>query len=184
MRSAALVVLAAACGRIGFADLPGVWTSDDDGGPPNEAGGHVRDDAGGTTTASCSTRTITQESISTGTVSISGMLGATGGATGSCGGGAGDDIYEITVAGTASLMLEANLSGTTARTVIYVRSTCDDPNSEIVCGNGKGSGASIYLESLAAGTYYVFVDSDTAGSYAGEIDPLEGQNAGCGINAD
>jgi hypothetical protein len=87
---------------------------------------------------------------------------------GSCGGSGGPDVaYELVLAEDATVTAEITVA--TWDTVLYLRSACDDPATELVC-NDDGGGA-LGLRSridaglLTAGTYYLFVDGLYSGAF-------------------
>ena len=100
----------------------------------------------------------------------------------SCGGaGVSEAIYAIDVPTGAQLLATADETGTTADTMLSVRSDCTDPTSELVCDFdlGMGDSAAYRLTQVAAGRYYVFVDGQTAGAYTGRIQTLLPAGASC-----
>jgi hypothetical protein len=80
---------------------------------------------------------------------------------GSCAGRGPEAIYTLDVPAGADVTITTDLPGTTADSVIYVRSDCADPESEVDCNDdGEEIGPSLLeLTDLAADTYYVFVDT-------------------------
>ena len=90
-------------------------------------------------------------------------------AEGSCGGGgAGEHIWTLEVlAGDRPLW--ADTGGSTFDTVLYIRTECDDPQSELSCNDDDpemGVQSRLNLEDLGPGRYYIVVDGfGTDGSY-------------------
>ena len=85
--------------------------------------------------------------------------------SGDCGGGSAEEqVYVFTVAQQVHIVFET--SG--YDTILYLRSLCNNANSEIACNDdgGPGMGSRISVD-LQPGTYYLFVDgySTNAGSY-------------------
>jgi len=70
-------------------------------------------------------------------------------------------IYLLQTPAEADLHISTDYWATGFDTVVYVRTVCDDPSSEIGCNdNASGStmGSALTLPALAAGTYWIFVD--------------------------
>jgi len=79
--------------------------------------------------------------------------------TGSCGGNSEDIVYEFGI----DEPLNLSFRTTGYDTLIYLRSACDDEESEIDCNDDfDGLGSRIETE-LDAGTYYLFVDGYSTG---------------------
>jgi hypothetical protein len=180
-----LLVLVASCGRVGFdtvAQSPG-GELDGGGGTLADSGaaGHM---GGGTNPVPCADRTITDVTLG-GNMNLTGTLGTTGpNAMGTCGGTDAEDIYRVTIDGNdGALLLTAGSS--TADVVMYVRSDCDEPSSEIACAVGKTDGSAVlYFGPLTAGTYYLFVDGDAPGSYEISTESLLGGHSACSFAQD
>jgi hypothetical protein len=183
MRRFAMIVVLAGCGRIGFSPIDlatagdGGRSSDGSFATPNDAGG-------GTNPVSCSARMSTVAVVGDTAMTLSGTLGSAGpNATGSCGGSLAEDLYIIDVDSNDGVLLQTS-SSSTADVVLYVRATCDDPSSERACTVGKADGAAtLYFSSLAAGTYYLFVDANTPGSYSVTGQTFLGKSSGCDITS-
>ena len=101
-----------------------------------------------------------------GDVSVTGVAaGTTSGSSdfsGSCAGTtAPEDVYlfELPYA-VDSLVIDSGGSLTSA---LYVRTTCDDPATELQC-NDFGMTPTLFFGPLGAGTYFVFVDGDMGAS--------------------
>ncbi len=78
-----------------------------------------------------------------------------------------DFIYSVTPAsnGTLTLSLTSTWDGG-----LYVRSSCDDPDTELVCIDQQGENATevLHLDVVGGTTYYVYVDgytSESSGPY-------------------
>jgi hypothetical protein len=86
---------------------------------------------------------------------------------GSCGGNGPEVVYRLELAELADVTITTDLPGTEGDTVLYVRSECGNADSELDCDDDAGvtrSLASVLeLTALAAGRYYVFVDSYSTG---------------------
>lgn len=77
---------------------------------------------------------------------------------GSCGGRGAEDVYTFSIAGDSPLCLSTE--GSRLDTVLYVRSDCGDPESEIACNDDYfGLASALTINAEANLTYYVFVDS-------------------------
>ena len=143
----------AACGRIGF-----------DPNAADAAGGEV------SPPVSCGGRMVVRVP-ETGLVSFD-VAAQTGDATGSCGGaGVADAVfeYDVPIAG-AQLEIATDLPATSSDTLLYVRTTCDAPATELVCdvSGGIGSQAAYRLGALPVGPLFVFLDGDAGAT--GHVD--------------
>lgn len=114
---------------------------------------------------------------------ISGTLAAsTAGDAGSCGGGdVAEAVYSIDVSNGAELLVTADEQGTTADTLIYIRSECMNASTEVVCDteSGMGDNGSYRLTSPTPGRYQIFIDGETAGDFVGRIETLLPAGADC-----
>lgn len=102
-----------------------------------------------------------------------------------------ESIYEVDVAtGPFDLLVSTDLPVTgRTDTVVYVRSDCGDPSSELACNDDLGPSdvqSQLELMDLAAGTYFVVVEQvlgarPERGSHAVEITarPVLGTGAAC-----
>lgn len=84
---------------------------------------------------------------------------------GSCGGSGGPDLaYELVLAEEAAVVAE--ITAATWDTVLYLRSDCGDPATELACNDDySGLRSRIDAGRLAAGTYYLFVDGLYSGAW-------------------
>jgi hypothetical protein len=86
--------------------------------------------------------------------------GAFDDASSTCGGTSGDDVaYEVRLAGESRV--SAEITSASFDTVLYLRRDCDDAASQIVCNDDREPGdltSLIDAGTLAAGSYYLFVD--------------------------
>jgi len=120
--------------------------------------------------ATCSALTVPDTGIITGDFSM-----LVDNATGSCGGGSlPDQVYAIDVPDNAALIVAADGPSETADTLVYIRTVCDDPASEIACDSsgGAGPGGAWRTGPLPAARYWAFVDADATGTYEGTIQVL------------
>ena len=161
MRHLGLVVLCA-CGRIGFdptvastnADAPiGVCSAPAMAVPPS--GG-----VGGTIAAQ----------------PVDDRVGACGGT------GFNELLYEIDIPANTGLLISADGPNTTANSLMYLRSDCSDPATELVCDQdgGLADGAAYRLSSVAPGRKFVIFDGEMRGGVIdGKIQRLLPLDATC-----
>jgi len=107
---------------------------------------------------------------------------------GSCGGGGGELVWAYTAPVAGCLRLDTE--GSAYDTVLYVRSDCADPATQIDCNDDAiGLQSALEIETLAGATYYVFVDGYSANSVGevvlhaapcGELPPTCPDDADCG----
>jgi hypothetical protein len=95
---------------------------------------------------------------------------------GSCGGGGSELIYTLELTAASDVLLTTAVPGTPGLTdnVIYVRTACADDTTELGCNDavdvsGGDYRAELELPGLAAGTYYVFLDTWTEGASEYEL---------------
>jgi hypothetical protein len=91
---------------------------------------------------------------------------------GSCGGGAGEAVFSLTLNQPAQVILDS--VGTSFDSVLYVRSGACEVGTELACDDDSGGSlwsARIIFDILPAGTYFVFLDGFTT-------DPVGGPNEG------
>jgi hypothetical protein len=86
----------------------------------------------------------------------------------SCGGLGGElgFIYSV-LAGPTTYVISTNYPDTTVDTVLYVRTSCALPSSEVACDDdmgGTSNGPSEIVTTLETGTYYIIVDTFGPGS--------------------
>lgn len=161
----------AACGRLGF-------------DPVRDGGGN--DDAPDAPFAqTCAMRTVNQVPVG-GIVTGSATAGG-GNATGSCGGGGSDDaVYAIDlVDDESSLLVAADLPGSTSDTLIHIRRDCDDPSTEVACdvSGGANEDAAQRLIKPGIGRYHVFIEAEPGGAgleYEASIQILRALGHTCG----
>jgi hypothetical protein len=116
---------------------------------------------------------------------ISGTLVAgTGDTAGSCGGdGVAELVYAIDVPPGSGIIAAADGPTTQGNDLVYVRTDCADPASEVACDRDSGIGdqGQLRINSLAAGRYYVLVDGQdgAVGTFDGEVVLLQPQGATC-----
>jgi hypothetical protein len=75
-----------------------------------------------------------------------------------------DLVYAVVPASDGTLVLSLTSAWDGG---LYVRTTCDDPGTELVCTDQLGTDATEVLQLQVTGgtTYYVFVDGYTTDSY-------------------
>ena len=107
-------------------------------------------------------------------------------------GGAGSEVpYQITLDSPAVLTATTDNGGSTVDTVLYLRSTCQSAASEITCNDDDGTahvhGTSRITANLAAGTYFLIVDSATTATGGGFLLTMNltfGSGAACTTQAE
>jgi hypothetical protein len=75
-----------------------------------------------------------------------------------------------------------DVPGTTANTVLYLRSDCDLQASELACSNDVVAATNLrstITASVPAGVYYLVVDSITVGAFALHVELLAGEGQAC-----
>jgi len=86
---------------------------------------------------------------------------------GSCAGNGPELAYTITLAAAGDITATTALAGSgSLDTVLYLRSDCRDAETEVACDDDIGGGvlqSEITATGLAAGTYYLFVDTYSSG---------------------
>lgn len=113
----------------------------------------------GDTCASPITLTPTNEEVN--------VVGTTAGAltdsTGTCGGSGADVVYRLDLTSQAALDVSLSTRNLNVQPVVYVRSTTCT-GTQLACGAALSAGqaSSVRLGSLAAGSYFIWVDSVTA----------------------
>lgn len=122
---------------------------------------------------------------SSGRVSVD-MATLTADAVGTCGGGGVlDALYTIDVpSAQASLLVAADLDGTTADSLVHIRRDVGDVGTEVVCDADSGfqDFAAYRLLTPGAGRYYVFLDGNTAGGVIdASIQVLQGAGDACDL---
>jgi hypothetical protein len=131
------------------------------GGSPSGGGTGL---GGGTGTCSAKALAVPTSASINGTTDTGGASAGTS----SCGGGLTEQIYTFTLTATHTVTATVSAQTSTFEPVLSFRSTC--LGSELTCSAGTALGGTATLtSSLAAGTYYLWVDSynDGAGSTAG-----------------
>ena len=102
-----------------------------------------------------------------------------------CGGGGGEAAYQVSFTEPSVLVATTDLPGTTMDTVLYLRTDCLDPATELACNNNTGEPGvttSRIVATLDPGTYYLVVDADSAasgGTYQLQVDLLRGEGQAC-----
>lgn len=92
-------------------------------------------------------------------------VGAFDDGRGGCGGSGGPEVaYELVLAEEASVVAEITVASWD--TVLYLRTDCDDPATELACNDDySGLRSRIDAGRLPAGTYYLFVDGLYSGAH-------------------
>jgi len=70
----------------------------------------------------------------------------------------GERVYALVLPASADVVVTTDLAGTTFDAVLHIREVCEDVATEVACDD-VGNGDTITLPGLAAGTYFVIVDS-------------------------
>jgi hypothetical protein len=102
-----------------------------------------------------------------------------------CGGGGGEAAFQVSFTEPSVLVATTDLPGTAMDTVLYLRTDCLDPGSEITCNDDTGAPgvqASTITAILDPGTYYLVVDAATGisgGAYQLQVDLLRGEDQPC-----
>lgn len=108
-----------------------------------------------------------------------------------CGGGGGEQVYELRIMRPTVVTAATNLAGTNFDTVLYVRpSTCADATTELTCnddfaGSTVHGASSLAVSITTPGVYYLVVDSHDAGiggTYDMQINFLAGEGEPCTAN--
>ena len=107
-------------------------------------------------------------------------------------GGAGTEVpYQIVLDSPAVLTATTDNGGSTVDTVLYLRSTCESTASEITCNDDDGTahthGTSKITANLAAGTYFLIVDSastSVGGGFLLTMNLTFGEGAACTTQAE
>ncbi|MBK9035420.1 MAG: PPC domain-containing protein [Myxococcales bacterium] len=140
---------------------------------------------GGLDPLACGTGTpivpLPPSGVATGTASAStpGNVSST-----TCNGRGAETAYVFTVDHTVTLDATTDDPATTLDTVLYVRSACQDPTTELACADDLGATnpRSHLTVALPAGTYYLIVDGrnvGSAGAYTLSVRLAEAQGAPC-----
>jgi hypothetical protein len=117
-----------------------------------------------------------------GTVAVNGnSTTAENNFTGSCGGpyqfehGEGADlVYQFTLEKTTHVVIQTLAVEKEKRydTILYLRTECANPDTEVVCDDDSGDGEQVIDQidvRLQAGTYFLFVDGRTVYGDSGEF---------------
>jgi hypothetical protein len=100
-------------------------------------------------------------------------------ATGSCGGSGGKEIafrYKVRKK-LEALIISTDFPQNEVETAIYVRRTCDDANSEVICQREEMdalAAQTLRIDNIEAGDYYIFLDalSNASGAFAFRVDEI------------
>ncbi|MBT8492549.1 MAG: hypothetical protein KJO07_05780, partial [Deltaproteobacteria bacterium] len=89
-----------------------------------------------------------------------------------CGGTGTEVAFQFTVTETQTLVVTTQFPETTTDTVIYVRSDCRMPGTELGCNDDEGSETTslLVLEDVAPGDYFLIIDSNNEpGNYKVQV---------------
>jgi large repetitive protein len=105
-----------------------------------------------------------------------------------CGGAGPEHVYEIYVAAPAVLRATTVRVGTQIDTVLYLRTRCGDPGTELGCNSDAGEslrGATLIVP-VDPGYYYLVVDGQTAaaGAYQLQVELFPGIGSACQADAE
>ncbi len=81
-----------------------------------------------------------------------------------CGGSGSETVYTTTLDGPTALVITTDFPETTLDTVVYVRSACRDPETELGCDDDTEGSTSTLQVNADAGVYYIVVDAHNSGS--------------------
>jgi hypothetical protein len=112
--------------------------------------------------------------------------------------GLDDRVYRVVLARASDLIVTTDLlpSAAALDTVLYLRTSCTDPTTELACNDNIDPGnahSRILLSDLAAGTYFAYVDGSRNGAgflatgafgVVFEIVPIVGAGEACGTAVD
>jgi hypothetical protein len=107
-----------------------------------------------------------------------------------CGGGGGEAAFQVSLTEPSVLVATTDLPGTTMDTVLYLRTDCQMPATEITCNDDFGPPgvvASRITAILDPGTYYLVVDGRNAGgagNFQLQVDLLRGEDQPCDNQGD
>jgi large repetitive protein len=143
-----------------------------------------------TNQAACGNGTVVQPLPASG--DVTGVLPANMGSDlrGDCGGNGDELAYELVLPNATIIVATTDLGGTTADTVLYLRSDCVDPLTELACSDDIAVGTNNKSEltvSVPAGTYYLVVDNhnlSTGGNFTLHVDLLNGEGGACETTED
>jgi hypothetical protein len=103
-----------------------------------------------------------------------------------CGGGGSERAYELRITEPKVVVATSDMSGTTADTVLYIRSAdCSNPANELACNDDistTNDKSSITKAISTPGTYYLVVDahdSASAGPFDIQVTFFAGEGQGC-----
>ena len=103
-----------------------------------------------------------------------------------CGGGGSERVYELRITQPTVVVATSDMSGTSADTVLYIRSAnCSSPADELACNDdiSASNAKSTVTKAISApGTYYLIVDahdSASAGPFDVEVKFFAGEGQGC-----
>lgn len=107
--------------------------------------------------------------------------------SGDCGGAGEEQVYTYTLATPRTLVITTDFAETEIDTVVYVRTTCRDPLTEIGCNDDDGLNVStLTLDRVEAGDYFIIVDTQgttTTGNYRLDVIDFTPEKEACNAAA-
>jgi hypothetical protein len=110
-----------------------------------------------------------------------------------CGGGGAEEVYELRINAPKVVVASTDNAGTSADTVLYIRSAdCQNNSSELTCNDDVSTtpvnATSKVTQAISTpGTYYLVVDahdSSSAGAYELQVDFFVGEGIECQVQDD
>lgn len=104
-----------------------------------------------------------------------------------CGGNGQEHVYVYTATTPEALIITTDFVETTVDTILYVRSDCDNSNTELGCNddNGAVDKATVVIDRVEPGSYFIIVDSaltSAAGDYRLELQTFTPVGATCVVD--
>lgn len=109
--------------------------------------------------------------------------------SGVCGGAGTEKAYEMFIESPVVMVATTDITGTAFDTILYVRTRCGDPETELGCNDNANSmtARSTLTVALEPGFYYLVVDGDLATSVGGfqlQVEFFPGLGTPCDASAD
>lgn len=107
-----------------------------------------------------------------------------------CGGRGGETVYTMAVSEPSSLFVSTDFPETTLDTVIYVRSECRAPDTEVGCNDdavGKSKVSTLLIPRVEPGTYYIVIDAfgpGSIGDFKLQVETFAAEGESCDPAAD
>ena len=126
---------------------------------------------------------LDENGLATGTIDSSAMstLKSNG-----CGGSGGEMAFSFAVTKPSSLVITTDFPETDFDTVIYVRSSCGSPGSELGCNDDgaevEGRASTLVFERVEPGEYYLIVDGQfqgAGGTFTVQVNSYVGRDEAC-----